>query len=272
MEFLRWIPKNHLSRCVGGLVEVETPAPLAKWARDWFIKRYKINMDEAELPLESYPSISKLFVRRLKPGARPISAQAPVVHPCDAVLTTVETITKDTLIQAKGRHYSLKAMLACSESEAAPFLGGNHLVYYLCPTDYHRVHSPVDGEIVKVTVLPGALWPVNAWSVSHIDSLFAVNERVVVWIRSKGQLLALVMVGATNVGKITLACDPDVVSNSSSREILERSYEAPLPIKKGDEIGVFNMGSTVVMAYPAGFVADGVMLATGPTRMGRPLW
>jgi phosphatidylserine decarboxylase len=254
MEILKVLPKNLLSQAVGELAQIEKPEALAITARDWFIKRYKINVEEAELPLDHYPSIAKLFTRKLKAGVRPIGTG--IVHPCDAALNCAEVISADSLIQAKGRTYSL-AQFLLQPRALETYRGGTHLVYYLCPTDYHRVHSPVDGHIVSVKHVPGHLWPVNNWSVNAIENLFAVNERVIVNIQTVQGPVALVMVGATNVGKITMSFDRGITTNSKNKnsKVKEKKYPSPIPIKRGDEVGVFNMGSTVIMIYPPGMIA-----------------
>lgn len=274
MEILKYIPKNLLSRTVGGLVSIEHPTWLAEKARDWFVKRYKINMDEAEFPLQSYPSIGKLFVRRLKSGVRPIGKG--LIHPCDSVLTQAEIIEGETLIQAKGKTYKLSDFV-CDAKALDKFAGGVALTYYLCPTDYHRVHVPIDSEVTSAIYVPGALWPVNEWSVSNIDHLFAVNERVIFNLRSPVGEVSLVMVGATNVGKITASFDKDLVTNQSSgvaptgwiehgTGYFKREYKPAHAVKKGEEIGVFNMGSTVVMLYSKSIL--NVVPKLGPTRLG----
>jgi phosphatidylserine decarboxylase len=267
MELLKYLPKNVLSRLTGDLVGLESPAFVARRARDWFIKRYNINMSEAELPLESYPSVAKLFTRKLKPGIRPIGEG--LVHPCDAALTIAEVIESNTLVQAKGRNYKLSDLLV-DKNAAATYAGGAHLVYYLCPTDYHRVHSPIDGEVTEVVHVPGALWPVNEWSVQNIADLFSVNERVIFHIKTALGPVALVMVGATNVGKITVSFDPCVVANQGDfRETHRKIYDNPVRIKKGDELGIFHMGSTVVMIYSRNML--NVLPHLGTTKLGQSL-
>jgi phosphatidylserine decarboxylase len=267
MEILKVLPKNAISRLTGGLVALEHPRWVAQNARDWFIKRYNINMSEAELPLESYPSIAKLFTRKLKPGIRPIGEG--LVHPCDGQLTCAEQIDSNRLIQAKGQHYKLNELLV-DEQALNTYGGGAHLVYYLCPTDYHRVHAPVDGEITDVVHVPGALWPVNEWSVQNISDLFSVNERVIFNIKTALGPVALVMVGATNVGKITVSFDPCVVGNQGDFKTPHRKhYDNPVRVKKGDELGIFNMGSTVVMIYPKNML--NVLPKLGATKLGQSL-
>lgn len=268
MEILKILPKNALSRAVGEFATIESPSVVARTARDWFIKRYKINMGEAELPLEAYPSIAKLFTRRLKPGARPLGEG--LVHPCDGALTQAELIEDDSLIQAKGKKYSLADLL---QDQSAPenFVGGAHLVYYLCPTDYHRVHSPVDCEITEVVHVPGALWPVNEWSVKNISQLFSLNERVIYRMSTPLGPAALVMVGATNVGKITVSFDSSLVTNrkGQSQEPFRKTYASPVVVRKGDELGIFNMGSTVVMIYGPRMVS--VLPNIGSVKWGESL-
>ncbi|MEQ1666112.1 MAG: archaetidylserine decarboxylase [Bdellovibrionales bacterium] len=268
MQILKVLPKNLLSRTVGELARIEKPAAMALAVRDWFIKRYKINVGEAELPLEKYPTLAALFTRKLKAGVRPIGTG--IVHPCDANLTCVELINSDSLIQAKGIHYSLNQML-CSSNASETFNRGAHLVYYLCPTDYHRVHAPVDCEVTEVIHQSGQLWPVNSWSVSHISNLFAVNERVIFNLKTALGPAALVMVGATNVGQISVSFDSNIVTNAANSGATPKiiSYSKPISLKKGDEMGIFHMGSTVVMIYSSNFV--NVLPPTGPVNMGKSL-
>ena len=266
MEILKILPKNALSRLTGDLVALEHPKWVATHARDWFIKRYNIDMSEAELPVESYPSIAKLFTRKLKPGIRPIGEG--LVHPCDGLLTCAEQIESNALVQAKGRHYKLSELLV-DDKALTTYGGGAHLVYYLCPTDYHRVHSPIDGEVTEVVHVPGALWPVNEWSVQNIADLFSVNERVIFYIKTALGPVALVMVGATNVGKITVSFDPSLVANVGGSEVVRKKYDKSVRIKKGDELGIFNMGSTVVMIYPRNML--NVLPKLGATKLGQSL-
>lgn len=250
--FMPLVPKNELSHWVGRMAHRRLPDPVARLSVACFAKCYNINMDEAEYPIEHYKTIGELFTRRLKPGARPLG-DGPVVHPADAKITEAGTIAKLTLIQAKGKSYQVDELLR-SRHYAEAFEGGQFLTYYLCPTDYHRVHSPVSGKIVWSAHVPGELWPVNEWSVGRIPKLFTVNERIVTIIESSRGLAALVMVAATNVGNMTVSYDPMITTavRRSGRQVREKVYDPPIEIKKGDELGVFHMGSTVVMLYAPG--------------------
>lgn len=263
---LKVLPKNWISYFVGVLVQLPLPAPINQWAVKRFASHYNINLEEAEYPVEHYQTIGDLFTRKLKPGMRPIAEG--LVHPADAMLTSWGKINGDELIQAKGKTYSL-AEFVSDDNAVKLFKGGHFVTYYLCPTDYHRVHSPVDGKIVKVEHVPGYLWPVNEWSVNSVDRLFAVNERVIVWIQTPKGLVALVMVGATNVGKMTMSFDSEIVSNMPpfrSRSYV-KTYPKAIPVSRGQEVGIFNMGSTVIMVYPEGYLENDPI--SGPTRVGQ---
>lgn len=276
MILLWLVPKNLLSYIVGLLVHLPLPAPLSTWSMTLFVNHYNINMEEAEYPIKHYKSIGDLFIRRLKPGVRPISNEK-LVHPADAELTSRGKVNDNTLIQAKGRAYTLDKFLQTSGTKGEQFKGdlqdGSYLTYYLCPTDYHRVHSPVDGEIVSAVHVPGYLWPVNDWSVTNIDELFAINERVIVWIKTEWGPVAVVFVGATNVGKMTMSFDEELVTNQyfKGQKLKEKVYDTPIPVKRGDELGIFNMGSTVIMVYPNAALSEIPEKQNWKTRMGEGL-
>lgn len=248
----RFLPKNHLSYFVGKLVHLKFPSFLA-WFKNLIIENfaqaYRINLDEAEFPISKYDSLGDFFIRRLKPGLRPIGPSW-ALNPADAVITQAAVITEGKLIQAKGKNYSLNTFTSSTEAEDK-WMDGIFLTYYLCPTDYHRVHSPVTGTIKKITHIPGALWPVNAWSTANIHELFSVNERILVEIETDRGPVGVMFVGATNVGQIILSFDSSVIGNQLlSSAKFEKNYH--LAVQKGDELGAFRMGSTVVMLYAKG--------------------
>ncbi|MEO1337641.1 MAG: archaetidylserine decarboxylase [Myxococcota bacterium] len=208
MAAVRAVPRRSVSRLSGRLASMR-----ARMAVRQFAARFDIDLDEAEKPIEAYDSVLDLFTRRLRAGARPVDARDDVVvSPTDGALAEHGRIDGDTLVQAKGRTYSLTALLA---EQTDAFKGGSYATLYLSPRDYHRVHSPVDGEITGFTHVPGDLFPVNQASVSTIDGLYARNERVITHIASShfGRV-AVVKVGATNVGRITLTHCPALVTNT----------------------------------------------------------
>ena len=247
---LHLTPKRFLSRVVGFLVHLPLPGPISRASMRWFAGRYRIDLNEAEFDLAHYRSIGDLFVRRLKPGLRPLG-QAELVHPADSRITQMGFLKQGDLIQAKGKTYRLKDFLGSLNS--APYESGAFATYYLCPTDYHRVHSPVSGTVRQVVYLPGALWPVNEWSTSNIDELFSINERVVVEIETPNGLVAVVLVGATNVGQMSLSFWPEFRTNAMMQmKPIVRDFKGQVRLEKGDELGAFHMGSTVVMCLSEG--------------------
>lgn len=251
MWLLYIVPKNLLSFLVGWIVRLKLPFGWGAWSVKWFIRYYQINMNEAES--SDYLSIGQLFTRKLKEGARPLDSSF-YVHPADAKITNCGVIEKNILFQAKGKQYQTSDLLKDSSRSRE---GWSYLTYYLCPTDYHRVHSPVSGEILECTYIPGRLWPVNPWSVNHISQLFSVNERVVIKIKTEKGIVFAAMVGATNVGRISLGFEPSIVTNTQlfKKEKL-CSYNPPQPIVKGSELGVFHMGSTVIVIAEKGIIND----------------
>jgi phosphatidylserine decarboxylase len=247
------LPKGGLSHWTGKFVHKKLPGALGRKSVEMFANYYNINLAEAEHPLEHYQTIGELFTRKLKNGVRPIGEG--ILHPADSLISQAGSIEQMKLIQAKGRDYSILEFLKNNEW-AKNLEGGTYLTYYLCPTDYHRVHSPVDGKIVWATHVPGEFWPVNEWSVNAIANLFSINERVIVGIETPRGKAVLVMVAATNVGNMKMSFDPsiDTTLRGAHREFREYKYPQALNLKRGDEIGVFHMGSTVVMLYEQGMV------------------
>jgi phosphatidylserine decarboxylase len=271
--FVKSIPRRVLSQFVGHLVFIKLPQPFRLWSIRLFAWKYKINMQEAEYHITNYHSIGDLFVRKLKPGLRPLS-QKNYVHPCDAKITQFGIIQNGQMLQVKNWTYSVANFLG-SEDEAKKYEGGGFITYYLCPTDYHRVHSPLDGVITHSCHVVGDLWPVNDWSVSTIKDLFAINERVVTTIQTQKGLVSAVMVGATNVGKMAMSYDTQLVTNKKadnklgSIEYRNKNYTPGLPTKKGQELGVFFMGSTVVMLFTQeALPEDFSQLTSGPVKLG----
>jgi phosphatidylserine decarboxylase len=252
MWALGFLPRNLISLWAGLLMHIELPYALKVFSMETFAKFYNINVAEAEKPLEEYKSIGDFFVRKLKRGARPL-AMTEVVHPADSVLTAFRKIENGELIQVKGKHYRVEAV-AADPKGAEYYENGFFGTYYLCPTDYHRVHSPVAGKILSVTHVPGDLWPVHAASVGSVENLFGINERVIIKIETFRGVVTVIFVGALNVGKIELDFEPSISTNNLKEKVLRRiDYSEPKSIDKGAELGMFRMGSTVVVLYPKAF-------------------
>lgn len=250
-KILRFLPRKRISHLVGWLARRESPQILIRPFIRWFAKTYKIQLDEAEYSIENYKSLNAFFTRRLKPGLRPL-ASSFCVHPADSRITQFGLIESGTLIQAKGVTYSLAEFIGNAE-RAAKYEGGFFIVYYLCPTDYHRVHSPVEGTVKEIKRLGLDLWPVHDHSVALIPDLFIVNERVVVTLNTQLGSVETVFVGATNVGSI---------------EIYKSEGEL---VQKGEELGVFQMGSTIVMIYPKSIKVDSKVIKSAAVKWGQSL-
>ena len=270
--FVRAVSAPALSRIAAPLADWRWPRPLLRAAMRAYIRAYGVDMSEAAEPLGAYASFNAFFTRRLRPGARPVSTEpGVVVSPCDSRVHSIGTVPESgQLEQIKGRTYALAALLA-SEEDARTFAAGVHATLYLSPSMYHRVHSPVDGLIRGWRYVPGRLFPVNSLAVRHVEGLFAVNERVSILIDTpQFGAVAVIMVGATNVGRMSLSF-ADLVTNSG-RPASMTVPPAPIPIARGAELGAFNLGSTVVLLVadprlrPAGVVPGRLI------RMGEPLW
>lgn len=251
MKYMHYLPKKRVSQITGLLVHLPLPRFLKNLSVRAFADAFNINVEEAELPLEEYKSVGDFFVRRIKMDRRPLGA-GRVLHPADSVISQAGIITSGNIVQAKGKSYSVEGLLDGIEP-AASFEGGAYLTYYLCPTDYHRVHSPVSGDIVKYRHVPGEFWPVNDWSTGNIENLFGKNERAIVELKTEQGRAFVVFVAATNVGDISLAFDPKFRTNTRARKSVDTKPATPIPILKGDELGAFHMGSTIVMIYEKSF-------------------
>ena len=215
--------------------------------------------EEAERPLREYASLNAFFVRRLVPGARQWPGDESVLaSPVDGVLTRLGAIEDGCLLQAKGLRYSAAALLA-SDASADRFRGGLYATIYLSPRHYHRIHAPLAGELHSASYIPGGLFPVNAAAVAEIPDLLATNERIVCSFASQSGSIALVAVGAYNVGRISTAFDPEWgggecgwVTNRSPPSRRRRVYEPPLAISRGEEVMAFHLGSCVIMLLEPG--------------------
>ena len=250
IELLDRLPKNVISRGVGALTEVALPGPIQAIVNEAFARLADIDTEEAEQPPRSYRTLNAFFTRRLRPSARPIEAQdrRTVVSPVDGTLSTFGSVDDGRLLQAKGRTYTLVDLLD-SGAHAREFTGGAYATIYLSPTDYHRIHSPVRGTIREISYIPGHLFPVFPLAVRNVDRLFAINERLISFIDvDGGGRVAVVKVGATCVGRIRLSYRDWETNGNHRRRRVER-LEDPHEVEHGEEIGLFNPGSTVILLF-----------------------
>jgi phosphatidylserine decarboxylase len=269
---LRLLPKNALSRAAGALTRWRAPAPVRLAAMRAFARRYGIDLSECP-DLEVYRSFGEFFARPLRPGLRPVAeGEEVVVSPVDAVVSETGVAAGGKLVQAKGIDYTAAALLG-DDALAARLEGGAYATLYLSPRDYHRIHFPLGGTITGWRYVPGRLWPVNPASVRTVPGLFAVNERLVTALDTPLGRCAVVAVGATVVGRVHAYYDPTVPhTNQPSAPVRRRDYETPIPVEKGQELGAFEMGSTVIVLFEKGRVRLDPRLVPGArVRMGEPM-
>ena len=254
----RIVPKRAVSRAIGWGASRGLPQGLRGMMLSRFARAYGIDLDEAEKPLGDYADFDELFTRRLRAGARPIADEpAGIVSPADGVVVECGLATAGKLIQAKGTLFDLTELLS-DEEIAARLVGGAYLITYLSPKDYHRVHSPVAGRVIGWRHIPGSLFSVGAKSVASEPGLFVRNERFVTLIEMDGGgLCAVVMVAAIGVGHVTVSYDEDVATHRprfSRAAVRHRRYDDPKPIRRGEELGIFHLGSTTIVVFEPGRV------------------
>jgi phosphatidylserine decarboxylase len=261
------LPQHALSRLTGWLAERERPRWLRQLVLRAFVRRYGVDLAEA-LPsdLAAFPTFNAFFTRALKPGARPLD-DARVVAPVDGRISQLGRCDGDSVLQAKGRHYSLRALLGGDDAAAAPYRGGGFATIYLAPRDYHRVHMPCEGRLVATRYVPGRLFSVNPVTTAGVDRLFARNERLVCHFEGAAGPFAVVLVGAMIVAAIeTVWCGR--VRRDSGAPLPPR----PLTLAQGAELGRFCLGSTVILLFPPDTVTWAAPLRAGATvRMGTAL-
>ncbi len=217
---------------------------------NWFVGRYKVNMAEAANPdIRSYATFNEFFTRALRSDARPL-APADFICPVDGAISQFGRIENDQLFQAKGHSYSTTALVGGDHDLAAKFQDGSFATLYLSPKDYHRIHMPCDGRLTRMIYVPGDLFSVNPVTARGVPGLFARNERVVCVFDSEHGSFVLTLVGATIVGSMATVWH-GVVNPPRSREVRVWDYaKQNVLLKKGDEMGRFLLGSTVVMLFP----------------------
>jgi len=237
-----------------------------------FVSHYKVNMAEAANPdIAAYASFNDFFTRALQPGARPL-ADADLICPVDGAISQFGPIQKDQIFQAKGHSYSTTALVGGDSSLAARFDDGYFATLYLSPRDYHRIHMPCAGQLTRMVHVPGDLFSVNPTTARGVPGLFARNERVVCFFDSAHGPFVLVLVGATIVGSMATVWHGQV---NPPRTGVLRHWDYPagqVSLQKGEEMGRFLLGSTVVMLFPKGpFRFNPAWAPAGPVRLGEAM-
>jgi phosphatidylserine decarboxylase len=247
------IPQHFLSRLVYHLTRSHTPGVKNALVKS-FVRGFSPDMSDAiERDPLAYASFNEFFTRPLRPGARPIDPNDSVlVCPVDGAISQIGPLNGSRILQAKGHSYSLEALLDSGGTHgnwASRFTDGGFATLYLAPFNYHRIHMPLGGTLCAAWYVPGQLFSVNAVTAAAVPGLFARNERVVCIFEDGPRLFAMVLVGALFVGSMDTVWHGEITPRSP-REALELPLDAtraPLRLEKGDEMGRFNMGSTVIL-------------------------
>jgi len=266
------IPQHALSRLVGWFASTEIG-----FIKDTFItkfaKKYQVNMDEALVEdLSSFASFNDFFTRELKDGARPIAeGEGVLVSPADGAVSQLGKIELGKVFQAKGRDFSVTTLLGGDSERAATFLNGEFATIYLSPKDYHRVHMPCAGKLLETVYVPGDLFSVNPTTAQGVDGLFARNERLVCMFETEYGPMAMVLVGAMIVAGIETVWSGQVCPLPKKAQVQDYT-QSEVRLEKGQEMGRFKLGSTVVLCFPEDsvkFLEE--IKAESPLMMGQAL-
>lgn len=265
------LPKQALTTFAGRIARAQDGRYTPQLIR-WFVRRYGVNMEEALNPdLGSYASFNEFFTRALREGARPL-ANADFICPVDGAISQFGAIEDDQIIQAKGHRYTTTALVGGDSALASQFAHGSFATLYLSPRDYHRIHMPFDGKLTRMIYVPGSLFSVNPTTARGVPGLFARNERVVCVFESSFGPFVLVLVGATIVGSMATVWH-GVVNPPRSARVREWDYrDQEIVLKKGEEMGRFLLGSTVVLLFPQGVAKFNPAWAPArPVRLGEAM-
>ena len=274
-----WLSQHLIPKNLSSAVVYHATRSRRRWLTQplihWFARAYRVDLrDAAEPDLNSYATFNEFFTRALRPGSRSIEGGLGVlVAAADGVLTEHGAIDSDRLLQAKGRDYSLAELLGETGAAVDALRGGSYLTIYLAPHNYHRVHAPLAGTLVRARYIPGDRFSVSRATAAAIGRLFCRNERVACWFDTAHGPLVVVLVGALNVSSISTVAHGEIASGAP------REWHEPQPrlFSQGEEIGRFNMGSTVIVLTsaraawrPAAALGAAVRVGEALADLGRP--
>ena len=270
-KLLRLLPREQISRACGKLADLSWHPSVGSAVVGVYGKLLDVDFEECEgAPSEAgWKSFDEFFTRPLRAGRRPIAGDShTVVSPADGKVVAIDRIDRHANLVVKGRPYKVHELLA-DKQEAERYVGGTGCVVYLSPRDYHRVHSPAAGLVTRVNSIAGEYYPVNAVGERHIENLFAINRRVSISIDTPPESnlgrVTVVMVAAIVVGRVTV-----VGINEKDVPHGAHRIDPPLPLKRGDELGMFHLGSTAVVLLE-GRASDKIHAQVGPIRYGEAL-
>jgi len=267
------IPQHGLSQLAGRLADRENH-PWKDWVIKKFAEHYKVDMSIAVEPdLTAYASFNDFFTRAIRPETRPICDEPNTMAcPVDGAVSQFGAITSGKIVQAKGHDYTVQDLLGGDAELAKAFEGGEFCTIYLSPRDYHRYHMPIDGQLTRMIHVPGKLFSVNPLTARTVPNLFARNERVVAMFDTEWGPIAYVAVGATIVGSMEMVWS-GVVTPPTKKDVTVTDYAAgEVSLARGDEVGRFRLGSTVIMLLPKGdYQWDEAIQLGAATQLGQPL-
>ena len=249
--FIWILPRNSFNRLCGLVADAQLPRFLLTLLIRIFSWKFGVNLKEASKQVSEYRNFNEFFTRKLLPDARTLDPDTEAdLSPVDGILGESGFINKGVLIQAKGLEYRLADLL--KDPERTKFYdGGVFISIYLAPYNYHRIHSMVTGEVREFCYIPGDLWTVSPLGVHHVPGLFARNERLTTYFKTEKGECALVKIGATVVGRIRVVYH-DITSNRPSAAFQKIVLTSPFRVERGDEVGLFELGSTVICLFPPG--------------------
>ena len=265
------LPKQALTAFAGRVAEARRGARTTRLIA-WFVRKYGVDMSEAAEPdIARYASFNAFFTRALAPGARPLAA-ADLVCPVDGSISQFGRIERDRIVQAKGHRYSTTALVGGDRTLGEAFVDGAFATLYLSPRDYHRIHMPCDGRLVRMIHVPGTLFSVNPTTARGVPGLFARNERVVCVFEGARGPFVLVLVGATIVGSMATVWH-GVVNPPRVGHLRDWRYDdRDVRLQQGDEMGRFLLGSTVVVLFPRGAMRfNPAWVPGGAVRLGEAM-
>lgn len=258
------VPQHTLSRIAGVLARTRVG-----WIKSLFIKqfilRYGVDLSEAQVDNpDDFATFNDFFCRELKTGLRPVAAESnAVTSPADGVVSEIGDIASDRILQAKNHDYSVAELVGGDAALASVFQNGKFATIYLSPKDYHRVHMPLDGKLNTMLHVPGDLFSVNNVTTDHLPGLFARNERVICIFDSNIGQFAVVLIGAMIVGSIDTVWDGQITPIKKEIRRFDYTQSRSIKLKKGEEMGRFKLGSTVVLLFPPGKINWTDLTTTG---------
>lgn len=243
---------HFISKQFGQFADKKFSPSIQRFINKTYVKIFDISLDE-HAPIDSYKSLNELFTRKLTKPRKLNGDDKSLISPADCRVTNFGKIQNGQILQIKGKSYSLSELLN-SDEKAKELEGGVFANLYLSPKDYHRFHAPCDAKVLYALHIPGALYPVNDPALNRIDALFAKNERVVLCLQASFGVFYMVFVGALNVGRIVMDFDTSIQTNAGEDRYAMYTYD-DVTFKKGDEIGRFEMGSSIAMLFSKGQVS-----------------